>query len=173
MDQLTEDLLSYARLDSPSRSSSEVDCNEVVASTLAFLHARIAETRAQIDVEALPAVMGDRGQLIQLFQNLLGNALKYCKGRSPDIRVSAQRGTAEWVFRVSDNGIGIESQHLLRIFEVFKRLHTMQEYPGNGIGLAICQRIVARHGGLLWVCSEPGLGSTFYFSIPDAKDDTT
>lgn len=173
MDQLTEDLLSYARLDSPAELSSEVDCNQVVANTLTFLRASIDETGAQIDVQALPIVSGDCGQMIQLFQNLLGNALKYCKDRSPKIQLSVQRGTAEWVFLVSDNGIGIESQHLQRIFEIFKRLHTAQEYPGNGIGLAICQRIVALHGGQIWVCSEPGKGSTFFFSIPDEKVVTT
>lgn len=173
MDHLTEDLLSYAQLDSPTRSPSEVDCNEVLASTLTFLHASIARTGAQIDVQALPKLSCDRAQLIQLFQNLLGNALKYCKDRSPKIEVSAQRGRAEWVFLVSDNGIGIDSQHLQRIFEVFKRLHTAHEYPGNGIGLAICQRIVACQGGQIWVCSEPGLGSTFFFSIPDKKDEIT
>lgn len=172
MNQLTEDLLSYARLDSPAQAFEPVDCNEVLASALSVLDASITETGGQVTVEALPTVTGDRGQLTQLFQNLLGNALTYCQGRAPSIRVSARRGTAEWVFGVADNGIGIEPQHLTRIFEVFKRLHTPQEYPGNGIGLAICERIVARHGGRLWVDSESGQGSTFSFSLPDTKGDT-
>ena len=173
MDQLTEDLMSYARLDSPAQSFSEVDCNKVLTNTLAFLHASIAQTDAQIEVETLPTVNGDRGQFTQLFQNLLGNALKYCKNCAPKIRVSAQRDTAQWVFEVSDNGIGIEPQHLQRIFEVFKRLHTAQDYPGNGIGLAVCQRIVERHGGKIWAYSKPGEGSTFFFSIPDNQKGVT
>jgi signal transduction histidine kinase len=173
MDQLTHDLLDFARLESPARLSEAVDCNQVVASTLVFLDAAIAQSGAQIEVEPLPVVIGDRGQLIQLFQNLLANALKYCNGRTPIIRIRAQLETGKWVFEVADNGIGIESQHLQRIFEVFKRLHTMQEYPGNGIGLAICQRIVALHGGQIGARSELGRGSIFYFSLPDAKADTT
>jgi PAS domain S-box-containing protein len=167
MDELTEDLLSYARLDAPAQAFEPVDCNAVLADTLNFLDASLAQTGAQVTVEALPTLMGERGQLVQLFQNLLGNALKYCQGRTPLVQVSARRGTAEWVFQVADNGIGIAPQHLARIFEVFKRLHTAKEYSGNGIGLAICERIVVRHGGRIWVQSEPGQGSTFFFSIPD------
>jgi len=172
MDGLTEDLLTYARLDSPAQALKLVDCNEVLAHTLNFLDASITETGAQVTLEALPPVTGERGQLVQLFQNLLGNALKYCQGRAPILHVSARRGVDEWIFEVADNGIGIAPQHLVRIFEVFKRLHTAQEYPGNGIGLAICERIVLRHGGRLWAHSEPGQGSTFFFSIPDMKGET-
>ncbi|MCJ7799581.1 MAG: PAS domain-containing protein, partial [Polaromonas sp.] len=172
MNELTEDLLAYARLDSSALAFDRVDCNEMLADTLSILDASITETRAQVTIEALPAIMGERIQLIQLFQNLLGNALKYCQGRAPVIRVSARRGAGEWVFEVADDGIGIEPQHLAHIFEVFKRLHTAQEYPGNGIGLAICERVVARHGGRLWVDSELGRGSTFFFSIPDVKAET-
>ena len=172
MNQLTEDLLAYARLDSSARAFDRVDCSEVLADTLCLLDASITETGARVTIEALPVVMGERIQLIQLFQNLLCNALKYCQGRAPVIRVSARRGAGEWVFEVADNGIGIEPQHLARIFEVFKRLHSAQEYPGNGIGLAICERVVAQHGGRLWVDSEPGRGSTFFFSIPDVKAET-
>jgi PAS domain S-box-containing protein len=167
MDGLTEDLLSYVRLDSPAQPLEPVDCNEVLRDTLNFLDASMAETGAQVTVETLPTVMGERGQLVQLFQNLLSNAMKYCQSDAPRIRVSAQRGASEWIFEVADNGIGIEPQHLTRIFEVFKRLHTAQEYPGTGIGLAICQRIAVRHCGRIWVTSEPGLGSSFFFSIPD------
>jgi signal transduction histidine kinase len=173
MNQLTEDLLSYARLDAPAQPPAPVDCREVLAQSLSLLDATIAETGAQITVEDLPTVIGQRGQLTELFQNLVGNAMKYCRGDAPRIRVSAQRGAAEWIFEVADNGIGIEPQHLTRIFEVFKRLHTAQEYEGNGIGLAICQRIVVRHGGRIWVQSEPGQGSRFYFSIPDLKAGTS
>jgi PAS domain S-box-containing protein len=167
MDGLTEDLLSYVRLDSPAQPLEPVDCNEVLRDTLNFLDASMTETGTQVTVETLPTVMGERGQLVQLFQNLLSNAIKYCRRDAPRIRVSAQRGASEWIFEVADNGIGIEPQHLTRIFEVFKRLHTAQEYPGTGIGLAICQRIAVRHGGRIWVTSEPGRGSSFFFSIPD------
>ena len=172
MNQLTEDLLAYARLDSSAQAFCRVDCNEVLADALSLLDSSISETRALVTIEALPAITGERVQLVQLFLNLLGNALKYCQGRTPVIRVSARRGTAEWVFEVADNGIGIAPQHLARIFEVFKRLHTAQAYPGNGIGLAICEHVVARHGGRLWVDSKPGQGSTFFFSIPDVKAET-
>ena len=169
MNQLTEDLMTYAGLDSPAEAFELVDCNQVLGDVLGMLEASVIESSAQVMVQALPAVIGERGQLVQLFQNLLANALKYCQGRAPVIEVSARRGAAEWTFQVADNGIGIAPQHLARIFEVFKRLHTMQEYSGNGIGLAICERIVNNHGGRMWVDSEPGRGSTFFFSIPDMK----
>jgi len=173
MNQLTDDLLSYAQFDSPVQALEFVDCNRVLTHVLRTLDARITETGGQVTVEALPTVMGERGQLIHLFHNLLSNALKYRQDRAPVIKVSARRGTAEWIFQVADNGIGIESQHLTRIFEVFKRLHTAQEYSGNGIGLAICERIVVRHGGRMWVDSEPGQGSIFYFSIPDRVETSS
>lgn len=170
MDQLTQDLLAYARLDATAPSRALVNCQEVLQSTLVFLDAAISDTRARIDVGPMPSLLGDRSQLIQLFENLLGNALKYTDGHPPDVQVRAVRGVGEWTFSVADQGIGIDAQHHTRIFEVFKRLHTVQEYPGNGIGLAVCLRIVERHGGRLWVQSEPGLGSTFFFTLPDAKD---
>jgi len=167
MDRLTQDLLSYARLDAPALALEPVDCNELLAHVLGRMQASMAETGAEVTAAPLPTVAAERGQLIQLLQNLLGNAFKYCQGRAPRVQVSARRGAAEWLFEVADNGIGIEPQHLDRIFEIFKRLHTAEEYPGTGIGLAICERIVTRHGGRLGVRSELGHGSTFFFSIPD------
>ena len=170
MDQLTHDLLAYARLDATAPSRSLVNCQEVLQSTLVFLDAGNNNIQACIDVGPMPSLLADRSQLIQLFENLLGNALKYTGGKTPQVQIRAVRGVREWTFSVADNGIGIDAQHHARIFEVFKRLHTVQEYPGNGIGLAVCLRIVERHGGRLWVQSEPGLGSTFFFTLPDAKD---
>ena len=167
MDQLTLDLLAYARTDASTETMTLVNCEALVADTMGFLNATIQETQAQVRVGALPIVLGDRSQLIQLFQNLLSNALNYHKAGPPDIQIKATRGVGEWVFSVADNGIGIDPLHHKRVFEVFKRLHTSQEYRGNGIGLAVCQRVVERHGGRLWLESAPGKGSIFYFSIPD------
>lgn len=173
MDQLTQDLLAYARLDATAPSRALVDCQEVIHSALVFLDAALSESGAHIDVGDMPSLLADRSQLIQLFENLLGNALKYSGRQTPDIQVRAVRSPEGWTFSVADKGIGIEAQHHTRIFEVFKRLHTAQEYPGNGIGLAVCLRIVERHGGQLWVQSEPGAGSTFFFTLPDPKETTT
>jgi signal transduction histidine kinase len=167
MDQLTVDLLAYSRVEAGGDAFTLVNCDDLLADTLRFLEATILETGALVHVAPLPSVQGDRSQLIQLFQNLLGNALNYLSAAPPQIHVDAMRGTDEWIFSVSDNGIGIDPVHHQKIFEVFKRLHTTQEYRGNGIGLAICQRVVERHGGRLWLTSSLGKGSTFYFSIPD------
>ena len=110
--------------------------------------------------------MADREQLIRLFQNLVGNALKYRGETTPTIHISAKDNGREWVFSVQDNGIGFDPKHAKRIFMIFQRLHTRREYPGTGIGLALCERIVQRHGGRIWAESTPGHGSTFYFSLP-------
>lgn len=170
LDGLTDDLLTYAQVDAQARPMVPVDCNQVLADTLLLLDAAISEAKAQVSAPQLPTVHGDRAQLVQLFQNLVGNALKYRGEQAPHVRITAKRGQHAWVFAFTDNGIGIQARHQERIFEVFKRLHTQQEYPGNGIGLAVCQRVVQRHGGRIWVTSEPGQGSTFFFSIPEAKE---
>jgi light-regulated signal transduction histidine kinase (bacteriophytochrome) len=111
--------------------------------------------------------MGDRSQLAQLLQNLIGNGLKYHGEKPPHVHVSARRDGNEWIISIRDNGIGISPKHYERIFEIFKRLHNQQEYPGTGIGLAVCRRVVNRHGGKIWVESESGNGSTFNFTIPE------
>ena len=167
LDQLTEDLLRYARLGETATVRVPVDCNVLVQETLLLLDAAIAESGATIQAGPLPSLDADRVQLIQLFQNLIGNAIKYRGNLVPKIAITAKRGPNDWSFSIEDNGIGIEAQHQQRIFEVFKRLHTTQEYPGSGIGLAVCQRVVEQHGGRIWVTSEPGRGSTFHFTIAD------
>jgi light-regulated signal transduction histidine kinase (bacteriophytochrome) len=126
----------------------------------------IDESDASITYDPLPKVQGDGVQLEQLFQNLISNAIKFRGEDRPRVHIGVQREEEQWVFAVKDNGIGIEPQFADRIFEIFQRLHTQQEYPGTGIGLAICQRIVERHGGRIWFESDQGVGSTFYFTIP-------
>jgi light-regulated signal transduction histidine kinase (bacteriophytochrome) len=117
----------------------------------------------------LPTVIGDQAQLAQLLLNLIANGLKYHSDQPPRIHVSAEKQTDDWCVAVCDNGIGIEAKYYPQIFEIFRRLHTQQEYPGTGIGLAICRRVVERHKGQIWVESEPGKGSTFYFTIPATR----
>lgn len=169
MDHLTVDLLSYARLQKTERPLEAVDMNTALADAVGALDAAIKDSGAKIESQALPQVHGDRTQLVQLLQNLLGNAIKYCRGRTPCVRVDAERGDGEWVFHVRDNGIGIEPVHLERVFDLFHRLHTQQEFTGSGIGLAVCRRIVERHNGRIWCTSTPGEGSTFSFTLADKR----
>src|SRR5262249_52523091 len=133
---------------------------------LSNLKVAVEESGAVVTQDPLPTVYADSGQLIQLFQNLIGNGLKFRGPASPRIHVGAREKNGEWVLSVSDNGIGIEPQYFERIFVIFQRLHTREEYPGTGIGLALCKRIVERHGGRIWVESAPGQGATFYFTLP-------
>ncbi len=166
MQTLIRDLLAYSRVGTRGKSFEETDSGAALNAALANLATAIRESGAAITHDPLPSVVADPTQLTQLFQNLIGNALKFCKERRPEIRISAKRDSGSWRFSVRDNGIGIEPQYRGRIFEIFQRLHTRAEYPGTGIGLAICQRIVERHGGRIWVESELGKGSTFHFTIP-------
>ncbi len=173
LEQLTEDLLSYARVNSEVRPFARVDCAAMLDEVIQLLDAAIRGSAATVTVGELPVVVGDRTQLVQLMLNLIGNGIKYCKGRAPVVEVSARRGEREWVFSVADNGIGIDAKHHARIFEVFKRLHTQTEYSGTGIGLAVCRRVVERHGGKIWVASTLGAGSTFTFTIPDSSSESS
>ncbi len=166
MQTLIRDLLAYSRVGTRGKSFEPTDAGAALEAALANLATAIRESAATITHDSLPSVIADATQLTQLFQNLIGNALKFCRDRRPEIHVGVRRDSGSWRFSVRDNGIGIEPQYRARIFEIFQRLHTRGEYPGTGIGLAICQRIVERHGGRIWVESEFGKGSTFHFTIP-------
>lgn len=169
MQALIDDLLEYSRVGRSEKPFDVIDCNLVFEDACANLQLAIRQDRASVTRGDLPRVRGDSFQLLQLFQNLIGNAIKYRSSEAPMVRVSASRQGDSWVFSVQDNGIGIAEQYHPRIFQLFQRLHSQKQYSGTGIGLAICQRIVDRHGGRLWVESEPNRGSTFYFSIPIPK----
>jgi PAS domain S-box-containing protein len=168
MENLIKDLLTYTRVTKVDELQETSDANAALETALANLAGAISEADAKITVEPLPASLPiHAAHMEQLFQNLVGNAIKYRNGnRAPDVRISAARQDGQWTFAVSDNGIGIEPEDKESIFGLFKRLHSTDEYSGTGIGLAICQRIVDRYGGRIWVESEPGVGSTFRFTIP-------
>ena len=166
MHGLINDLLAYSRVGTRGKEFVPVDCESVLRAALINLKAAIEETQAVVTHDNLPAICADQTQLIQVFQNLIANALKFHGPESPRIHVSGTEVDAEWRFSVSDNGIGIAPQDAERIFVLFQRLHAGHEYPGTGMGLAISKKIIERHGGTIWVQSEPGKGSTFTFSIP-------
>ncbi len=168
MQKLINDLLSYSRVSTRVQSFELVDCSVILNNVLANLKVAIEESGVIITYDSLPQVMADVTQLRQLFQNLIGNAIKFRSQLSPQIHIGVKQTNDKWLFSVHDNGIGIEPEYIERIFLIFQRLHSRTEYPGTGIGLAICKKIVERHGGRLWVESEPGIGSTFYFIIPAA-----
>lgn len=164
MQRLVEDLLDYSRVQTRPRELERTDLQRVVDEVLSNLDPTGQEAR--IEVGELPAIVADQSQMLRLFQNLLANALKFRSQRPLEIRISAEPQGEGWLFRVRDNGIGIPPAHTERIFELFKRLHPRERYPGTGIGLAMCRTIVQRHGGRIWVESTPGEGSTFLFFIP-------
>lgn len=170
MQQLIQDLLAYSRVGTRGKEFKSIDCNSVVDEVIANLAVVISEQGARVTHDELPHVVADRTQLLQLIQNLIGNALKFRTEDPPCVHISAEQSGAEWVFSVKDNGIGIDPKHRDRIFAIFQRLHTRNEYPGTGIGLAICKRIVERHGGRIWVESEPGPGTTFRFALMENGD---
>jgi light-regulated signal transduction histidine kinase (bacteriophytochrome) len=166
MQQLITDLLNYSRIGTRGKAFKTTDVRKVLDRTVANLQKVVEETGATITYDSLPSVQGDEIQLVQLFQNLIGNGIKFRGERAAEINVSAHRDGDHWVFAVRDNGIGIERQYWDQIFVIFRRLHTRQKYAGTGIGLAICKRIVERHGGRIWLDSQPGQGTTFYFTLP-------
>jgi PAS domain S-box-containing protein len=174
MQELISDLLAYSRLNSQELEIRRTDCAAVVVGAMRNLQVAIEDSGASIDWDPLPALCADQGQLTQLFQNLLGNAIKFRrKEKCPRIHISSVDSGAEWLISVQDNGIGIDPHHADRAFQIFQRLHTRAEYPGTGIGLAVCKKVVERHGGKLWVESEPGVGSTFRFTIPKQPERRT
>lgn len=162
---LIADLLEYSRFDIESRPFQRVALREIFEHALLLLDVSVHESGAEVTCGDLPVVMGDRSQLMQLLQNLISNALKYRSADAPQVHVSAARTGDKWTVAVRDNGMGIAPKHHQRIFEMFQRLHHPQEYSGTGIGLAVCRRVVERHGGRIWVESDPGHGSVFYFTL--------
>lgn len=166
MQTLISDLLSFSRVGTKGKPFARVDMERVLERALNNLRLAVDEGGADITHDPLPTISGDEGQLIQILQNFVGNALKFRGESAPRVHVGAERRDDEWVFSVKDNGIGIEPQFFERIFVIFQRLHRRAEYAGTGIGLALCKKIVERHKGRIWVESEPGKGSTFFFTIP-------
>jgi PAS domain S-box-containing protein len=175
MQNLINDLLLYSRVGRHGKAFATVNCAEPIGQALENLTVAIEDSQAVITMDEMPEVFGDLTQLTQLYQNLVGNALKFRGPKRPEIHIGAElrrtagkgrkKGTEEWVFWVKDNGIGIEPQYFERIFVIFQRLHTREKYPGTGIGLALCKRIIERHGGRIWLESEAERGSTFYFTL--------
>jgi PAS domain S-box-containing protein len=171
MKQLIEDLLAYSRVTRKEDSFESIDSGCCCARALANLQKAIEESGACVTVEALPMVVANAAQLDQVFQNLIGNAIKYRGKCRLEIHIAAKRENGFWVFSVQDNGLGIEPQYFEKIFQMFQRLHTRFEYEGTGLGLALCRKIVEHHGGKIWVQSQLGAGSTFSFSLPDASQE--
>ena len=171
MEQLINDLLTYSRVDVADTQFEPVDCQAALTAALINVKTAIEESGSIVTHEPLPVVTGDRTQLTQLFQNLIANAVKYHSEKPPFIHVACMSrftpdNKPELLFSVRDNGIGIAPQYADRIFVIFQRLHSPEEYPGTGVGLAICKKIVEHHGGRIWVESQLGQGATFYFTLP-------
>jgi len=169
MESLIDGLLAFSRVGTRGEKFANVECSKALETALKNLASAVRESGAEVTCDPLPAVRGDAVQLASLFQNLIGNALKFRGTAPPRVHVGAHQDGAHWRLSVRDNGIGIDPRHFERIFGVFQRLHTRREYPGTGIGLAVCKKIVERHGGRIWLESQPGEGATFYFSLPPAQ----
>jgi two-component system, sensor histidine kinase and response regulator len=166
MQQMIQDWLAYAQAGQAQPTFAPVDSNALLDQVMLNLKVALTETQAELHYGSLPTVLGNEVQLMQLFQNLISNGLKFARPDTvPQITLSVEPLPQAWRFGIHDNGIGIEAEHLGQIFEAFHRLHDAQSYPGSGIGLATCQKIVERHGGQIWAESQPGLGSTFYFTL--------
>ena len=160
------DLLAYSRVTTQGHLFEATDCSNIFKSAVINLSAVIEESDAIVTRSPLPVLPADASQLVSVFQNLIGNGIKYCGDQPPRIHVSAVESGNEWIFSFEDNGIGIETEFAERIFVIFQRLHSRTKYGGSGIGLAICKKVIERHGGRIWVESEPQKGSTFYFTLP-------
>ena len=166
MDALIQDLLEYARVDSQPEPFRKTDLNEVLEYAVGNLEVSIKENDVIVKHESLPTVSGDQSQLLQLFQNLIANGIKFRSQRRPEITIDAQRIDGEWEVAIRDNGIGIDPSHLDRIFTIFERLNPLEHYPGSGIGLSVCKKIIERHGGRIWAESVASEGTTMRFTLP-------
>jgi light-regulated signal transduction histidine kinase (bacteriophytochrome) len=167
MQKLISDLLLYARAGTEAGNMQATDCETVLDLALSNLGLNVDGQGALVTHDPLPVVLAAEPQLVQVVQNLLSNGIKFHSKERPSIHVSAQRKGGEWLFSVRDNGIGIDAKDTQRIFAMFQRLHSSDDYPGTGIGLAVCQKIIERHGGRIWVESQPRRGATFYFTLPE------
>jgi light-regulated signal transduction histidine kinase (bacteriophytochrome) len=163
---LIDDLLQLSRIGSTENQFVEVDLNHLTKIVLDSMHMAVDENKSAVSVGSLPAVRGDGLQLAQVLQNLISNGIKFHGPEPPRIDISAREGTKEWIISVKDSGIGIDPEYADKLFKMFSRLHTKEEYPGTGLGLAISKKIVERHGGRIWFESEPGRGTTFFFTLP-------
>jgi len=172
MQTLILDLLAFSRVGQTETDHKHGECNAAIDNALANLRSAIEENGAVVTNDPLPSVAINSTQLVQLFQNLIGNAIKFRGKESPVIRISAESQGATWLFAVADNGIGVSPQYKDKIFVIFQRLHTREEYSGNGVGLAICKKIVEQHGGRIWVESEVGCGATFHFTLPASEAES-
>jgi light-regulated signal transduction histidine kinase (bacteriophytochrome) len=170
MARMIDDLLEFSQLQSQARPLVATDCEAVLKEAEANLRLAIQESGAAVTHDPLPHVQADGSQLVQLFQNLISNSIKFCGQDPPRIHIKADGEADKHAFSVKDNGIGFDPQRSEHIFQVFRRLHSEHAYPGTGIGLALCKRVVERHGGRIWVDSEPGKGSTFHFTLPAARE---
>jgi signal transduction histidine kinase len=166
MEALINALLAYARVGTKAEDLKVTDYNEIVECAISNLQVEIEKSCAIVTCDQLPTLLADRIQIMQLFQNLIGNSIKFRGEEPPTVHISAEREEREWIISICDNGIGIDCRHSTSIFEIFQRLHDSSKYPGAGIGLATCKKIAENHGGRIWVESCPGKGSTFRFAIP-------
>jgi light-regulated signal transduction histidine kinase (bacteriophytochrome) len=166
MQALIQDLLKFSRVASADFEPGAAECHQVMEQAVRNLHAAVEESGAVIDCHDLPVVMADPSQLTQVFQNLIANAIKFHGAEKPVIKIDAERRDHEWVLRVSDNGIGVPQESWDDIFVIFRRLHTHSEYPGNGIGLSICKKIIEHHGGKIWIEAQATPGCCFKFTLP-------
>ncbi len=166
MERLIHALLSYARAGAKQKNLKPTNFNDVVERAVADLQMEIEKSAVKVFHDQLPTLLADEIQITQLFQNLIGNGIKFHRGDSPHIYISAERQEKGWVFSIRDNGIGIDRRDINRIFDIYERLHPIEEYKGHGIGLAICKKIAENHSGRIWVESELGKGSTFFFALP-------
>jgi PAS domain S-box-containing protein len=172
LQMLIKDLLEYSQIETKAKNIKPTDCSLIVKEAMNNLKTAIDESNALVIYNKLPTIMSDPQQLISLFQNLIDNAIKFRSNKSPRVQISAERKENEWLFSIRDNGIGIDPKNFEKLFVMFQRLHGSADYPGTGIGLSICKKIVERHGGRIWLESETAKGSTFYFTIPNRENNT-